>query len=146
MLLGCFLAYQQSLDPATGNVGYKAITQSNYDSYRILESKVQTDRGKAIIRNHKHTSMRKRCTRSLSTTNLSLPRPRLNHLLFSLTCPQQNLVMDDGMVLLKPLSFIGKVKYISMRNMVLQLIISQMVRHVSYYKTLSMVSSGQEYC
>jgi hypothetical protein len=27
MLLRCFLAYQQSLEPVTGNVDYKAITQ-----------------------------------------------------------------------------------------------------------------------
>jgi hypothetical protein len=32
MLLRCFLAYQQSLEPATGNVNYEAITQSNFDS------------------------------------------------------------------------------------------------------------------
>jgi hypothetical protein len=35
MLLRCFLAYEQSLEPATGNVDYKAFTQSNFDSYRI---------------------------------------------------------------------------------------------------------------
>jgi hypothetical protein len=35
MLLRCFLAYQQSLEPATGNVDYKAITQANFDSYCI---------------------------------------------------------------------------------------------------------------
>jgi hypothetical protein len=29
ILLRCFLAYQQSLEPATGNVDYKAITQSH---------------------------------------------------------------------------------------------------------------------
>jgi hypothetical protein len=85
------------------------------------------------------TLMCKRCTRSLRTTILSLPRPRLNHLSFSLTSPQQNLVMGPVMVLLKPLSFTGKIKYVSMRNMVLQLIISQMVRNVSCSKILSMV-------
>jgi hypothetical protein len=35
MLLRCFLAYQQSLEAATGDVYYKAITQANFDSYRI---------------------------------------------------------------------------------------------------------------
>jgi hypothetical protein len=35
MLLRCFLAYAQSLEPATGNVDYKAITQANFDRYRI---------------------------------------------------------------------------------------------------------------
>ena len=35
MLLRCFLAYQLSLEPATGDVDYKAITQANFDSYRI---------------------------------------------------------------------------------------------------------------
>jgi hypothetical protein len=35
MLLRCFLAYQQSLEHDTGNVDFKAITQSNFDSYCI---------------------------------------------------------------------------------------------------------------
>jgi hypothetical protein len=35
MLLRCFLAYQHSLEAATGDVDYKAITQANFDSYRI---------------------------------------------------------------------------------------------------------------
>jgi hypothetical protein len=35
MLLRCFLAYQHSLKSATGDVDYKAITQANFDSYRI---------------------------------------------------------------------------------------------------------------
>jgi hypothetical protein len=112
MFLRCFLSYPQSLEPATDNVDYQAITQANFDSY---------------------------CTRSLRTTILSLPRPRLNHLVSSLTTPHQNLVMGHGMALLNPLSFTGKIKYISMRNLFLQLIISQMVRKVSCFKTLSMV-------
>jgi hypothetical protein len=33
MLLRCFLAYQQYLEPVTGNVDYKSITQSNFESY-----------------------------------------------------------------------------------------------------------------
>jgi hypothetical protein len=35
MLLRFFLAYQQSLEPATGNFDYKTIIQSNFDSYCI---------------------------------------------------------------------------------------------------------------
>jgi hypothetical protein len=35
MLLRCFLAYQHSLEPATCNVDYRAITQSNFDICRI---------------------------------------------------------------------------------------------------------------
>jgi hypothetical protein len=35
MLLRCFLAYQHSLEAATADVDYKAITQANFDSYRI---------------------------------------------------------------------------------------------------------------
>jgi hypothetical protein len=35
MLLRCFLAYQHSLEAATGDVDYKAIPQANFDSYRI---------------------------------------------------------------------------------------------------------------
>ena len=35
MLLKCFLAYQQSLESVTGDVDYNAITQANFDSYRI---------------------------------------------------------------------------------------------------------------
>jgi hypothetical protein len=35
ILLRCFLAYQQPLEPTTGNVDYKGITQSNLDSYCI---------------------------------------------------------------------------------------------------------------
>jgi hypothetical protein len=35
MLLRCFLAYQQSLESVTGDVDQNAITQANFDSYRI---------------------------------------------------------------------------------------------------------------
>ena len=35
MLLRYFLAYHQSLESDTGDVDYKAITQANFDSYRI---------------------------------------------------------------------------------------------------------------
>jgi hypothetical protein len=35
MLLRCFLAYQQYLESVTGDVVYNAITQANFDSYRI---------------------------------------------------------------------------------------------------------------
>jgi hypothetical protein len=35
MLLRCFLAYQHSFKAATGDVNYKAITQTNFDSYHI---------------------------------------------------------------------------------------------------------------
>jgi hypothetical protein len=35
MLLRCFLAYQQSLESVTGDADYYAITQPNFDSYRI---------------------------------------------------------------------------------------------------------------
>ena len=35
MLLRCFLAYHQSLESDYGDVDYNAITQANFDSYRI---------------------------------------------------------------------------------------------------------------
>jgi CRISPR/Cas system CSM-associated protein Csm2 small subunit len=35
MLLRCFLAYHKSLESVTGDVDYNAITQANFDSYRI---------------------------------------------------------------------------------------------------------------
>jgi hypothetical protein len=69
MLLRGFLAYQQFLESATGNVDYKAITQSNFDSYRISPAY----REALYQPNHALSSSAPSSTPPLATTSSILP-------------------------------------------------------------------------
>jgi hypothetical protein len=54
MLLRCFLAYQQSLESVTVDVDYNAITQANFDSYRISPAYRQSFTSQILPYHHQH--------------------------------------------------------------------------------------------